>query len=55
MSRIFTKEDKCTGCNKCIEACPVDCANEAYLDGNGLRKVRVDDKYCIHCGACLGA
>ena len=55
MSRIFTYEDRCTGCNKCIEACPVDCANEAYLNANGVRKVRVDEKYCIHCGACLGA
>ncbi len=54
MGRVFTYEDKCTGCNKCIEACPVDCANEAYLSSDGKRKVRVDDQYCIHCGACLG-
>ncbi|MBR5163866.1 MAG: 4Fe-4S binding protein, partial [Schwartzia sp.] len=54
MSRIFTYEDKCTGCNKCIEVCPVDCANEVYLDTNGARKIRVDGTYCIHCGACLG-
>ena len=40
MSRIFTYEDRCTGCNKCIEACPVDCANEAYLNADGVRKVR---------------
>ena len=54
MGHVFTYEDKCTGCNKCIEVCPVDCANEAYLSSDNLRKVRVDDKYCIHCGACLG-
>ena len=54
MSRIFTYEEKCTGCNKCIEVCPVDCANEAYLTLNGARKIRVDGDYCIHCGACLG-
>ncbi|MBP5200499.1 MAG: 4Fe-4S dicluster domain-containing protein [Schwartzia sp.] len=54
MGHVFTYEDKCTGCNKCIEACPVDRANEAYLTPNGSRKIRVDDKYCIHCGACLG-
>ena len=54
MGRVFTYEEKCTGCNKCIEACPVDCANEAYLSKDGKRKVRVDDQYCIHCGACLG-
>ena len=37
MNRVFTYEDKCTGCNKCIEACPVDCANEAYLSSDGKR------------------
>ncbi len=55
MSRIFTYEEKCTGCNKCIEACPVDCANEVFVNADGKRKVHVDDRYCIHCGACLGA
>ena len=55
MSRIFTYEDNCTGCNKCIEACPVDCANEAYLTPSGARKIRVNGDYCIHCGACLAA
>ena len=55
MSRIFTYEDNCTGCNKCIEACPVDCANEAYLTPSGARKIRVNGDYCIHCGACMSA
>lgn len=55
MERIITHEDKCVGCNKCIEACPVDFANEVYLAADGSRKVMVDDTYCIHCGACLKA
>lgn len=55
MHRILTYEDKCTACNKCIEACPVDFANEVYLTADGSRKLRVDDTYCIHCGACLNA
>ncbi|MBQ9377928.1 MAG: 4Fe-4S binding protein, partial [Schwartzia sp.] len=55
MHRILTYEDKCTACNKCIEACPVDVANEVYLTADGSRKLRVDDTYCIHCGACLNA
>jgi len=55
LERIITYEDKCVGCNKCIEACPVDFANEVYLSDDGERKIRVDDTYCIHCGACIGA
>ncbi len=50
---VFTREDKCTGCNKCIAACPVDCANQVYIADDGTRKVRVDSRYCIQCGACL--
>lgn len=55
LDRIFTIEDKCTGCNKCIAACPVDCANQVYRAYDGTRKVYVDNDYCIHCGACLRA
>lgn len=55
MNRIITYEDKCVACNKCIEACPVNYANEVYLTADGERKVRVDDTYCIHCGACIEA
>lgn len=53
--RIFTIEEKCTGCNKCIAVCPVDCANHAYHAADGSRKVKLDDEYCIHCGACMEA
>lgn len=52
-SHIFTIEEKCTGCNKCIAACPVDCANQVYRAYDGSRKVFVDSEYCIACGACL--
>ena len=53
VGKVFTIEADCTGCNKCIAACPVDCANQVYIAEDGTRKVRVDEKYCIHCGACL--
>ncbi len=49
---IFTIEEKCTGCNKCIHACPVLNANSAYIkDGNN--KVHVNKEACITCGKCL--
>lgn len=50
---LVTDYTRCTGCNKCITVCPVDYANQAFLDENRLRKVKVNEKYCIHCGACL--
>ncbi len=53
IERVFTREENCTGCNKCIAACPVDCANQVYVADDGTRKVRVDSQYCIQCGACL--
>ena len=49
---IYTIEEKCTGCNKCIHTCPILNANSAYIkDGNN--KVHVNDDACITCGKCL--
>lgn len=50
---IVTDYEKCTGCNKCIACCPVDLANQAFIDENGNRKVKIDETYCIHCGECI--
>ena len=51
--RIYTIEEKCTGCNKCISICPVDCANQVYRAYDDTRKGVVEHEYCIACGACL--
>jgi methyl-accepting chemotaxis protein/ferredoxin len=51
---IFTVEDKCVGCNKCIRHCPVMGANISYVS-NGENRVRVDQEKCIRCGACIDA
>ena len=50
MELIFTN-DSCTGCNKCVRACPVLTANVATEAG----KVMVDGDKCIACGACFDA
>lgn len=50
---IITKEEDCRGCNKCIGACPVKFANEAYKDDQGDNKIRVNSQLCIHCGKCI--
>lgn len=51
-SIIYTKEDKCAGCNKCIYVCPVHEANFAYIV-NGNNKIGIDENKCIHCGNCI--
>lgn len=52
-SIIFTREENCRGCNKCIGVCPVKIANEAYADESGNNKIRVNAEMCIHCGKCI--
>lgn len=46
---VYTNE-KCTGCNKCVRACPTLISNVA-MDG----KVQVQNDNCVACGACLHA
>jgi len=48
---VFTSND-CTGCNRCISACPVLGANWA-LEENGTNVVKVDGDACVHCGSCM--
>jgi ferredoxin len=49
---IYTIEEKCEGCNKCIFSCPVKDANIAYIK-NGKNKIQVDQEKCILCGKCI--
>lgn len=49
---IYTIEDKCVGCNKCIYVCPVQDANYAYIK-DGQNKIKVHGDKCIHCGSCI--
>jgi iron only hydrogenase large subunit-like protein len=54
--RELIKNDplKCVGCTKCLRVCPIEGANVAHNDGNGL-KVKVDHQRCIVCGSCIQA
>jgi len=49
---IFTNEEKCIGCNRCIDGCPVSTANVVYCK-DGATKIYVDAEKCIHCGHCF--
>ncbi len=48
---IFTNEEQCVGCNKCVFKCPVG-ANYACRD-SGSNKIHVDSELCIGCGECI--
>lgn len=49
---IYTS-DNCSGCNKCLEGCPVIEANVVYTSKEtGKTVINVDANRCITCGHC---
>ena len=52
---VKTKDELCTGCNRCVRECPMETANITYQDEDGNIKVKVDHTKCIACGRCLSA
>ena len=52
---IKSKDDFCTGCNRCVRECPMETANITYLDRGGNLKVKIDPEKCIVCGRCIDA
>ena len=53
-STVYTIEEKCTGCNKCINGCPIMGANISVMTESGS-KTHIDGEQCIMCGRCLEA
>ncbi len=43
----------CTGCNACIEVCPVDCIHEVNSDLFPQKFVTIDLDTCIGCELCV--
>lgn len=47
--RVLVDEDRCTGCEFCYEACPV----EVYdIDDKRRKAIVVNEKECIVCRNC---
>lgn len=46
-------QDACTGCNACIEVCPVDCIYEFNSDITPQKLVGIDLDTCIGCELCV--
>ena len=42
----WVDEEKCTGCNVCVEKCPVDAISMEE------EKAEINMEECIHCGTC---
>ena len=50
---IYTA-DNCSGCNKCLNGCPVIDANVVSADKEtGKTTIKVDANKCITCGHCI--
>lgn len=50
---IYTS-DNCSGCNKCLNGCPVIDANVVNVDKEtGQATIKVDANKCITCGHCI--
>ena len=53
-SLVYTN-DRCIGCNKCINACPAVGACISVDMGEGKTHIVVDPDRCVSCGACIDA
>jgi len=49
---IIDDISKCVGCNRCIRVCPIEGANQVYIE-DGQIKVTINSNRCIACGFCI--
>jgi len=50
-------EEKCTGCGKCVNICPIEAiewvSNDKETDSKFGKKVKVNKEICLGCGVCV--
>jgi Na+-translocating ferredoxin:NAD+ oxidoreductase RNF subunit RnfB len=50
------EEEKCSGCGKCVEACPVEAMGlvaAGYPQKPKRKRARVNEELCLGCGVCV--
>ena len=56
MKELIFTNDKCVGCNKCINVCSaMGACISTEADENGRSRINVDPERCVACGACFDA
>jgi len=51
-------EDNCSGCGKCVKACPISAIEWVSNDdetNNKSKKVKINEEICLGCGVCVRA
>ncbi len=48
---VYTHENKCRGCNKCIFKCPTNANKASWVDNRNI--VSIKEGFCISCGECI--
>ena len=55
-TRLIFTNDRCVGCNKCINVCSaMGACISTEADENGRSRINVDPERCVACGACFDA